>query len=453
MRRPVRAGLLAVITVAVVAVAVVAHAGDREALTVPLGPVPARVLEVFHGSPLFVRAGEDVRIPVDVVCATEEGDACPAVASVRVGEAGGPMRRAVGEATPNVEFDVSAAAGRSLSGPASSGSVRFQVSAHDTTGRTTFLTQTDSAPRPLRLYVTRRMPTVELPRVRFRRTVGGERVLFLPWGTGPLRAGLRPGNESPTLGPSSFDVAPGGSVVLVDAVQRRVAWFRDGALVRSVPLRGNPWADVAVGRAGSVVLANTVGGSDWVGEVRRIDPDGITRTLSSSVPGMPSEIRRSGDHLFVRLLPEDGWVPAAAADEGRLAVRTGRPLGNGRQLLVAGTDDRVRMAFVSGGRVHRAIELTSATRLGSVQLAEPDGSGGIWLVVHAARDGANPVDRYQVVHVKSNRSVTSFTTPSGDYAESMALSRFRLGPDGAIYQMRTAADGVGIYRYEPGGSR
>jgi hypothetical protein len=453
MRRPARAGLLAVITVAVIAVAVVAHAGARGALTPPVGPVPARVLEVFHGSPLLVRAGEDVRVPVDVVCATADGEACPAVASLRVGEAGGPMRRAAGEATPNVEFDVSAAAGRSLSGPASSGSVRFQVSAHDATGRTTFLTQMDSAPRPLRLYVTRHMPTVELPRASFGRSVRGKRVLFLPWGTGPLRAGLRPGNEAPTLGPSSFDVASGGSVVLVDAMQRRVAEFRHGALVRSVPLRGNPWADVAVARAGSLVLANTVGGSDWVGEVRTIDPDGITRTVSSSVAGMPSEIRRSGDHVFVRLLPEDGWVPASTLDHRPLALSTGRPLGNGRQLVVAGTADRIRVGFVSGGRVHRAVELTSATRLGSVQLAEPDGSGGIWLVVHAARDGANAVDRYQVVHVTRDRSLTSFTTPSGGYAESMALSRFRLGPDGAIYQMRTAADGVGIYRYEPRGSR
>jgi hypothetical protein len=452
MRRPARAGLLAVITVAVAAVAVVAHARGREALTVPVGPVPARVLEVFHGSPVLVRAGEDVRVPVDVVCATGDGNACPAVASVRVGEAGVPMHRAAGEATPNVEFDVSAPAGRSLSGPASSGSVRFQVSAHDATGRTTFLTQTDSAPRPLRLYVTRHMPTVELPRVRFDRTARGKRVLFLPWGTGPLRAGLRPGNESPTLGPSSFDVAPGGSIVLVDAMQGRVAEFRQGALVRSMALRGNPWADVAAGRTGSLVLANSVGGSDWVGQVRTIDPDGITRIVSSSVPGMPSEIRRSGDHLFVRLLPEDGWVPATV-DDGRLPLRTGRPLGHGRQLVVAGTADRVRVGFVSGGRVHRAIELSSATRLGSVQLAEPDGSGGVWVVVHAARDGADPADRYQVIHVTRDRSVTSFSTPSGGYAESMALSRFRLGPDGAIYQMRTAADGVGIYRYEPRGSR
>jgi hypothetical protein len=453
MRRPVRACLLALMTVAVAAVAVVAQAGGRGALTLPVGPVPARVLEVFHGSPLLVRAGEDVRVPVDVVCATVEGDACPAVASLRVGEAGAPMRRAAGEATPNVEFDVSAAAGRSVRGPVVSGSVRFQVSAHDATGRTTFLTQTDSPPPPLRLYVTRHMPTVQLPRVRFGRTVRGERVLFLPWGTGPLRAGLRPGNESPTLGPSSFDVAPGGSVVLVDAMQGRVAEFRQGALVRSVPLRGNPWADVAVGHTGSLVLANSVGESGWVGQVRTIDPDGLTRIVSSSVPGKPSEIRRSGDHLFVRLLPEDGWVPAATVDDGRLALRTGRPLGNGRELVVAGTADRVRVGFVSGGRVHRAIELTSATRLGSVQLAEPDGSGGIWIVVHAARDGANPADRYQVIHVTRDRSLTSFTTPSGGYAESMALSRFRLGPDGAIYQMRTAADGVGIYRYEPRGSR
>jgi hypothetical protein len=244
-------------------------------------------------------------------------------------------------------------------------------------------------------------------------------------------------------------VTTSGSIVLVDAMQSRVAEFARGSLVRSVPIADDPWADVAVGAADRLFLASATGSSDWVGQVRTIDAQ-ATRIVSSSLPGMASEIRRSGNHVFVRLLPEDGWVPAQAPlDHGRLALSTGRPLGSGRHLLVAGTQDRVRVGIVSGGRVRRAIELISSERLGSVQLAEPDAHGGIWIVLHVARDGANPADGYQVVHVSRDRRVSAFATPSGGYAESMALSRFRLGPDGAIYQMRTSAEGVGIFRYEP----
>jgi hypothetical protein len=444
MRGPARAGLLALITVALVAVAVAVRAADQGARMVPVGPMPARVLEVFHGSPVLVRAG------VDVVCADADGEACPAVASIRVAEPGGRWRRATAAAAPNVEFDVSAAASRSLQGSVRSGSLRFQVSAHDASGQTRFLTQSEVAPPPLRLYVARRMPRVAIPYIRFGRTERGRRVLFLPWGTGPLRAGLRPGNESPTLGPSSFDVTPSGSIVLVDAMQARVAEFDGGALTRSVVIGDNPWADVAVGADGTLFLANTTHGSDWLGQVRTIDGGGTTRVLSSSIPGMPSQIRRSGRQIFVRLLPEDGWVPAETGADRRLRELTsGRPLGSGRQLVAAATQDRVRVGIVGAGRVRRAIELTSSARLGSLQLAEPDGAGGIWIVLHVARDGANLADQYQIVHVTSDRRVRTFATPSGGYAESMALSRFRLGPDGAIYQMRTSAHGVGIFRYEP----
>ena len=449
MGRPARAGLLAVITLALVAIAVAVAAADQGVGTTPVGPVPARVFEVFHGSPVLVRAGEDVRVPVDVVCATGDGEACPAVASIRVAEQGARLVRATGAAAPNVEFDVSGAATRSLRGSARSGSLRFQVSARDASGQTRFLTQSEVAPPPLRLYIAGRMPRIEIPHVGFGRTDRGRRVLFLPWGTGPLRAGLRPGNESPTLGPSSFDVTPGGTIVLVDAMQARVAEFDRNALIRSVPLPDDPWADVAVDTRGVMFLADTTGGSDWLGQVRTIGTDGATSEVSSSIPGMPSQIRRSGRHVFVRLLPEDGWVPARGPTGPRLDLTTGRPLGAGRQLVAAATQDRVRAGIVAAGRVRRAIELTSSARLGSLQLAEPDGAGGFWIVVHLARDGAKPADQYQVVHVSRDRRVRTFATPSGAYAESMALSRFRLGPDGAIYQMRTSAGGVGIFRYEP----
>jgi hypothetical protein len=438
-----------VLTLALTSLVLAVRSGPTDAQATPLDSGPPRSLEVFYGSPVLVRSGEAVQVPVDVVCATEDGQACPAAAILRVAEGGGAFRRFRAPATPDVGFDLSAPVSRVGHSAGTGGSLRFQVGARDESGRVTYLSGTSTPPPPLRLYVASDMSTLRIPRVAFGDTVRGRQVLFLPWGTGPGRAGLRPGNESPTLGPSSFDVSPAGSIVLVDALQSRVAEYREGDLVRSVPLTDDPWADVAVGSNGRVFLASGVAGSDWLARVRTIGASGAVQVLAPRIAGMPSQIRRSGAGVFVRLLPEDGWVPAASdADAASLRLTTGRPMGRGTQLVVSGTPQRVRVGIVDGAGVRRAVELTSSASLGSVQLAEPDGAGGFLVVVHTYRDGAGPADQYQVVHVSGDLHVTTFATPSGAYAGSMALSRFRLGPDGALYQMRSASDGVRIFRYE-----
>jgi hypothetical protein len=449
MRGRASAAGAVVLTLALTFLVLAVRPGPAGVRAAPLDSGPSRSLEVFHGSPVLVRSGEDVRIPVDVVCATEDGESCPADAILRVAERGGAFRRFRAQATPGVRFDLSAPVSRAGRASGVGGSLRFQVGASDDVGGVTFLSGTSSPTPPLRLYVAAHMPTLRIPRVAFGDTARGIRVLFLPWGTGPMRAGLRPGNESPTLGPSSFDVSPAGSIVLVDALQSRVAEYRKGALLRSVALSKDPWADVAVGSNGRVFLASRVTGSDWSAQVRTIEASGAVRVLAPRIAGMPSQIRRSGTGMFVRLLPEDGWVPAASpADPGSLRLTTGRPVGRGTQIVVSGTQQRVRVGFVTGAGVRKAVELTSSASLGSVQLVEPDGAGGFLVVVHAYRDGADPADQYQVVHVTGDRHVTTFATPSGGYAGSMTLSRFRLGPDGALYQMRSASDGVRIFRYE-----
>src|SRR5436305_1817879 len=56
----------------------------------------------------------------------------------------------------------------------------------------------------------------------------GATVLSLPWGSGPLRAGISLGSQSPTVGPSAFDVDAAGRVYLLDELQARVAVFDGG---------------------------------------------------------------------------------------------------------------------------------------------------------------------------------------------------------------------------------
>src|SRR5207248_2484816 len=86
----------------------------------------------------------------------------------------------------------------------------------------------------------------------------------LPAGRGPLQesaAGLAPGHESATLGPSSFDVDRAGRIHLVDALQQRVAVFRGRRLVRTTSIPMTSRADLAVAADGSAMLADERSGS------------------------------------------------------------------------------------------------------------------------------------------------------------------------------------------------
>ena len=62
-------------------------------------------------------------------------------------------------------------------------------------------------------------------------------------------------------------------------------------------------------------------------------------------------------------------------------------------------------------------------------------------------------DQYEVAHVRRDLGVEAFAVPSHQYADTMRQSRFRLGPDGALYQLITSPDGLHIVRYEIGGGR
>ena len=93
---------------------------------------PAKVLEIYVRSPVLVRAGERVQLPVQVVCATAHGDPCASTVTLGSREgASGPWRLTSAQAIPSLRFDLSAPASRAL-GAAPTGTVDFFIRA---TGR------------------------------------------------------------------------------------------------------------------------------------------------------------------------------------------------------------------------------------------------------------------------------------------------------------------------------
>jgi hypothetical protein len=97
--------------------------------------------------------------------------------------------------------------------------------------------------------------------------------------------------------------------------------------------------------------------------------------------------------------------------------------------------------------VTNAVELRSGKRFGEVALAEPDGHGGYWAVVHVWREVPSPADQYQVLHEAGGRVVESFAAADRRFAQSAPLSIFRLGLDGNLYQMMSEPAGLRIVRY------
>jgi hypothetical protein len=406
---------------------------------------PARILEVYARSPVLVRAGEHVRLPVDVVCATVQGDPCDATVTLATRSGGkGAWQMTTAEAVPGLRFDVSAPAARAAA-TGSTGAVEFFVRATGPGGRTSVLPAAGAA-SPLRFVVAKDIPVARAPIIPFGRVQAGHTALALPWGSGPRRAGLAAGLDSATLGPSSFDVDARGRIYLADSLQDRLAVFAGGKLVRETPLPISARADIALTDRGAVFVLDQEASGPLV---RRMDPNGRLGPGQHVGSGILGQVRTVGETGLTALFPQDVWSTVSATDQGALSATgstSGRPATGGREFLRVVAGDSVRLATVAGGRVADAIEVRFGQRLGELALAEPDGVNGYWAVVHVRREQP-PADHYQVLHVSSGRVVQSFAVGDRRFADTPPLSRFRLGRDGLLYQLVTSPEGIRILRY------
>ena len=130
----------------------------------------------------------------------------------------------------------------------------------------------------------------------------------------------------------------------------------------------------------------------------------------------------------------------------------GQPIGGGRELLRVAREHSLRLGTATETTVTDAVEILSRQLLGAVPLAAVDGEGGYWAVAHVWRQGSHPADQYQAVHVARGRVTESFAMPRREFAQGDS-SPFRIGGDGALYQMLTGPAGLRIVRYEIGGAR
>jgi hypothetical protein len=293
------------------------------------------------------------------------------------------------------------------------------------------------------------MPAVHLPAIPFGQYRRGQEVLFLPWGSGAASAGLSPGEEAATLGPSSFAVAPGGEIEIADVFHDRVLKFLGNKPIGETGLPMSPQTDLAVGADGRTFLASDLAIGTRRTEFASLAPSGAVESVTTYPGGLMDQVGTDGSAGFVHTLPVDAWT-AFPGSNASGSPQTGLRLPEGGALLRAIVGRTVRLGVAFGARVTDAVEIASTGRLGDLAFAAPDGARGYVAVVRVLSPAGS---QYEVAHVHGDRSITAFAVPSAQFAGTMPHAMFRLGPDGALYQLRTRSDGVHVLRYGMGGAR
>lgn len=410
-------------------------------------------IEVAHVPPLLTVAGETVELAYDAYCLPADGGdgeaPCAATGSVHVRPAGNgpfleiPLRRDRSREEGRLVAIVPERIARSPLG-----FEYYAVLTDRSTGASRTL-PTGGAESPQRSVPLGKAVEIELGSHRFGAVrAAGERVAAAPWGDGPLDAGLEQGRTPTPIGGASFDVAPDGTVYVLDEAHRRVLrWTPGRSAPSAIPLDiDGTIADLAVAPDRLYVL-ETVGRRGRDGVLRAFAPSGRALGIAP-LAERAYRVRIGPDRMPVLLSQASSqWVRWESGATGSglqpRSGRPGRPLADGREVVVLRTGDEIRVALLAPGGASRSWWIRSATPLAEVQLAEPLGSR----LVLVARVYSEARDEFLVLVLGPAGIVERFAVASRDWAETAPLSRFRLAGS-SLYQLGSTSDGLFVDRYD-----
>ena len=415
-------------------------------------PSPAAVRaggfgEILHTPALLASAGKPVELSYDLVCGAlkdePESHCSPsgsifvrpvggsAFAKVPLREDGGLLSAVVSAADARAGFD-------------------YYVVMVNGRGRTATLPEA-GAESPQHVWALSDWTTVDVGAAHFGLARKPSAVVrALSWGRGDAALGLDSGPEQSRIGPSAFDIAPDGSVVLLDQVNRRLAVLRHGDRTTHLPIAfSGGEGDVAVGADGTVYVLD----SATRPMVRAFTLAGALIAATPLAEATADMIRVGPDGPLVHSYPSEMWLPTGS---GRPPFAPARQLESaqpfrsaerGLGVVVRASPSEVKLALVSGDRVVNAWLLHGESSFGEVQLAEPYGNGmlvvvRLWNEQHA---------EFRVLRLGPEGLLESFGVAPAEWAESGSLSRFRLHGS-TLYQLRSDPNGIEIAKFEIGGT-
>ncbi|HMI99655.1 MAG TPA: hypothetical protein VK488_07480 [Gaiellaceae bacterium] len=415
---------------------------------VPAGAESNSFGEILHTPPLLARASEPIELRYDVVCGgakDEPGGTCSPKGSVFVRASG---------ANGFVEQPLEREPDGLLSAEVSVGDGGFDYYAEIENGHGETATLPEAAAAaPQHVWPLRSWTTVDLGAESFGETTPPSSVVSeLTWGKGTQALGLDSGQEQSRIGPSAFDVAPDGSIVVLDQVNHRLSRLRPDGTSMQLPIDfAGGEGDLAVGGDGTIYVLDA-GASQPV--VRSFSPAGdlIAGTPLGEATG--DMIRVGSDGPLVHAYPSEMWLPTGrgrpplAPEQQLSGAQAARTVDGGQAVVVSASPAEARFALVRGGDVVGSWLVRSSTSLGEVQLAEPYGDG--LLVVVRVWDENQAV--FRVLRLAPDGLAGSFAVDRAEWAETASLSRFRLHGS-TLYQLRSDPSGVEIAAFEIGGTR
>jgi hypothetical protein len=414
----------------------------------PAGVTVSSFGEILHTPPLLAQAGEPVELRYDVVCGQakdEPGGTCSPKGSVFVRPSGaGDFAEQPLEREPD----------GLLSAEVSAGDAGFDYYAELDNGRGEAATLPEAAAdAPEHVWPLRSWTTVDLGLERFGETSPPSSVISeLTWGKGSQALGLVSGQERSRIGPSAFDVAPDGSIVVLDQVNHRLSTLRPGQTPTQLPIDfAGGEGDLAVGGDGTIYVLDA-GASHPV--VRSFTPAGEQVAGTLLAEATADMVRVGPDGPLVHAYPSEMWLPTGRGrpplgPEQQLAgAQATRSVDGGLAVVVSASPAEARFALVRGADVVHSWLVRSSTSLGEVQLTEPYGDGLLVVV----RLWNEKQAEFRVLRLAPDGLAGTFAVDRAEWAETASLSRFRLHGS-TLYQLRSAPSGVEIAAFEIGGTR
>ncbi len=437
-------GLAGVVTGAVIATAApgIHEQGETDI-------APTAIVDAAHVPPLLTVPGEPVTLRYAIVCpgggADPFAEACDASGDVyvRTGTSGPftrlPLRRTDDSAEGRYAVDIPAAIAGSADGFS-----YYAVLRNDAAGVSmTVPAGGEAAPQqslPLAHPV-----VVRLGRHRFGSPHAADaRVVDAPWGSDVGEVALDGPPGGLELGPSAFDVASDGGIVVLDGGNSRLERWADGRVSAVRADVDGAADDFALAPDGTAYVADGRGRPPLV---RHLARDGRLLDAAPLPERTWSQLRVGPDGPAVQLEPSEQWVPASPTVPRTAKVAAGRPgrrLADGSDVFVLRTGaGELRLARVLDGRVRSGWRILSDTPLGEVQIAEQVG-GRMVVVVKAYTDAA---DEFIVLVLDGRGLVRQLALRSSEWAASAPLARFRL-VGRALYQLGSTPDGAFVDRYD-----
>lgn len=280
------------------------------------------------------------------------------------------------------------------------------------------------------------------------------------WGGGLGQFGRKKAAESSPEGPMGLSVAPDGSVLIVDQVNRRIERYRDGKPVSTTPIGGDTVQDLALLPEGRLAVLDRFVDKG----VQIYESDG--RLLNDVVLGGQTELGSLtgvfADASGVYVEREHGLVLRIADASGNRVTGErelpGRPSRDGQLVISAALLERQSGQFlvraidrVKGSPVwERVIQLP--TPILHMVMLDSDKQGRIYAAAVTALEEQVPPYRLTdealfVVQLGRDGSERGRLKLPPLHGSDETFRPVSVGDDGSLYVMRSSESGLTVTRY------